>query len=101
MILYNVTSKVEWSIHEEWLLWMKEEHIPEVIATGCFTHSKFLRLIEVDETDGPTYAVQYFAESKANYNRYIENYSTQMRKKVFDKWGTKSMAFRTVMQVVH
>lgn len=101
MILYNVTTKVEWSIHEEWLLWMKEEHISEVIASGCFTHSKFLRLIDVDETDGPTYAVQYFAESKANYNRYIESYSTSMRQKSLEKWGTKCMAFRTVMQVVH
>ncbi len=101
MILYNVTTKVEWSIHEEWLLWMKEEHISEVIASGCFTHSKFLRLIEVDETDGPTYAVQYFAESKSNYNRYIESYSTPMRQKSFEKWGTKCMAFRSVMQVVH
>ena len=45
MIVYNVTSKVTWAIHDEWLQWMKEEHIPEVVATGCFTHAQFLRCL--------------------------------------------------------
>ncbi|HMK05401.1 MAG TPA: DUF4286 family protein [Ferruginibacter sp.] len=100
-IVYNVTIKVDASIKEEWLAWVKEEHIPEVIATGCFTHATILRLLEADESDGPTYAIQYFAESKALYNRYIENFAGIMRQKSFDKWGNKFIAFRSVMQVVN
>lgn len=36
-IVYNVTTKVELSIAEEWLTWLKDEHIPDLIKTGCFT----------------------------------------------------------------
>ena len=68
MIVYNVTIKISHSIHHDWLQWLKEEHIPDVINTGCFTHAVILRLMEVDDTEGPTYAVQYFAESKGLYN---------------------------------
>ena len=57
--------------------------------------------MEVDETDGPTYAIQYHAESKALYNRYIDKFSDDMRKKSIDKWGNQFIAFRSVMQVVH
>ena len=57
-IIYNVTTQSHHSIASQWLQWMKEEHIPDIIATGCFTHAVILRLIEVDETQGPTYAVQ-------------------------------------------
>jgi hypothetical protein len=100
MFLYNVTIKVDWSIHDAWLQWMKEEHMPDVTGTGCFTHHRLLRLLEVDDAEGPTYAAQYFAESKALYNRYIENFSSTMRDKGTQKWGNRFIAFRSIMQVV-
>ncbi|MGG9970645.1 DUF4286 family protein [Ferruginibacter sp. SUN002] len=101
MIIYNVTIKVHESIHQSWLKWIKEEHIPQVIATGCFTHAVILQLLEVDTSEGPTYAIQYHAESKSLYNNYIENHASIMRQKSFDKWGDKFIAFRSVMQVVN
>ena len=101
MIIYNVTIKVEHSIAENWLIWLKENHIPDIIGTGCFTHATVLRLMEVDEAEGATYAVQYHAESNVLYTRYIEKSSDEMRKKGTDKWGDKFIAFRSVMQVVN
>lgn len=101
MILYNVTIKIDSSIDVSWVEWMKEEHMPEMIGTGCFTHFQLLRLIEIDDSEGPTYAAQYFANSKAFYNQYIEKFSAAQHQKEFDKWGSLSVAFRTVMQVVN
>jgi len=101
MIIYNVTIKVQDSIKEDWLSWLKEEHIPEIISTGCYTHANIMQLLEVDDTEGPTYAVQYYAESKGLYNNYIENHAANMRQKAFAKWGNKFIAFRSVMQVVN
>ena len=101
MIIYNVTIKVEPGIATEWLNWLQQEHIPEVIETGCFTRATVLKLLEVDETDGPTFAVQYFAESKALYNQYIEKFAPLMREKKNKKWGNRFIAFRSVMQVVN
>ena len=101
MIIYNVTIKITNTIHADWLQWLKAEHVPEVIQTGCFTHATILRLLEVDDIEGPTYAIQYFAESKGLYNNYIENHAAIMRQKSFDKWGNQFIAFRSVMQVVN
>jgi len=101
MIVYNVTTKITHAIHQDWLQWLKEEHIPDIIQTGCFTHALILRLLEVDDAEGPTYAIQYFAESKGQYNNYIENHAAVMRQKGFDKWGGNFIAFRSVMQVVN
>jgi hypothetical protein len=100
MIIYNVTIKLDESIHQQWLNWLQDIHIPDVIATGCFTKATILRLLEIDDSEGPTYAIQYFAESKANYNRYIEKLAPEMRQRSFDKWGNSFIAFRSVMQVV-
>ncbi len=99
-VIYNVTIKVEASIAADWLAWLKQEHIPEVLATGCFTGQRIVRLLEVDDSEGPTYAIQYEAPSKADYNRYIELHAAGLRDKSFAKWGNRFIAFRSVMEVV-
>lgn len=101
MFIYNVTTKVHHSIADTWLKWTKEEHIPEIINTGCFTHAVILHLFEADDEEGITYAVQYHFENKELYDIYINDYSLALRKKVFDKWGDKFISFRSVMQVVN
>lgn len=101
MFIYNVTTKVDPSIQQAWLHWIKEEHIPEIINTGCFIKGTVMHLLEIDDNEGPTYAVQYIAESKALYNRYIDKFAPLMRQKAIDKWGNKFIAFRSVMQVIH
>lgn len=101
MIIYNVTVKVEPVIAEDWLAWLHKEHIPDILNTGCFVKAIVLKLLEVDDSDGPTYAIQYYAESKSNYNYYIEKFAARMREKGQEKWNGKFVAFRSVMQVVN
>jgi len=101
MIVYNVTTKVEHSVAQAWLTWLQEEHIPDIIATGCFTHAVILHLLETDDMEGVTYAVQYHSANKALYDRYLEQYADEMRSKAMNKWGNKFIAFRSLMEVVH
>ncbi|MFO0414738.1 MAG: DUF4286 family protein [Bacteroidota bacterium] len=100
MFIYNVTVKIDPTIEADWIKWMKEEHIPEVLATGKFFESRFVRLIDVDESEGPTFAAQYTARTKEDYEDYISHFSPELRKKGLDRWGNLFIAFRTVMQVV-
>lgn len=100
MLIYNVTTKVDWSIADDWLEWMKEEHIPAVMNSGCFERHHLVKLLEVDDEEGPTYAAQYFANSRLQYDEYIDNYASKFRGEVISKWGNKFIAFRTLMEIV-
>jgi hypothetical protein len=99
-VIYNVTVKVSNSIAVNWLKWLQQEHVPEVIATGCFTSARIVQLLEVDNDEGPTYAIQYLAPDKQHYEKYISQFASQMREKSFEKWGDQFVAFRSVMEVV-
>lgn len=98
MITYNVTIKVHESIIDEWLQWMRTEHMPELLQTGLFTGYRLSRLLEQDETEGPTYTAQYFCKDITDYNTYISQHAPQMREKGFKKFGDRFIAFRTVME---
>ena len=100
MILYNVTIKVDHSIHTDWLLWMQKEHIPDVLGTGTFREAKCWKLLEVDEEEGVTYAVQYIAATKEDLTHYLEVYAKEMRKRGTDRWGDRFVAYRTIMELV-
>lgn len=101
MLIYNVTVNIEPEVEVEWKQWMKNTHIPEVLATGRFTGSKFLRLLnEVPDATGSTYAIQYYADNIGQIEAYLENEAPAMRKSHDVAFGSKFVAFRTVLEEV-
>jgi len=100
MILYNVTVSVDQDVHEEWLRWMIEVHIPDVMATGHFVENKVMR-IEAFEEGGITYAIQYLAPSRADYDTYQAHHAPRLQQDVLLRYPGKFAAFRTVMEVLH
>ncbi|MFP5039471.1 DUF4286 family protein [Parasediminibacterium sp. JCM 36343] len=100
MFIYNVTTHVAHTIHEAWVAWMQEKHIPDIMGKGCFTKYQFVRILETDEKEGVTYAVQFYANSKALYNRYIELYAPALRQDASKSWGDKTIGFRSLMEIV-
>ncbi len=101
MFIYNISIKVTHAIHNNWLQWMQEVHIPMVMETKCFSNYTFAKLLDIEEDDGLTYSCQYTAQSKADYNRYIDVHSIKLRDETIQKWGNQFIAFRTLMQVVN
>ena len=100
MFIYNVTTQVSLQIHEAWVAWMQEKHIPEVMTKGCFTRFQFVRLLDIDESESVTYATQYYADSKAAYSRYVELYADALREDALKSWGNHAIGFRSLMQIV-
>jgi len=101
MIVYNISLQVNRRINDEWLLWQKMEHIPEVMASGYFIDYKFFHLLEQNEDDAITYIVQYSASSIDHYYQYMDKAAAAFRKKINEKWDDELIAFRTIMEIVH
>lgn len=100
MIVYNVTVRIDLNVHDLWIRWMKEEHIPRVMETGCFVDCKVYRILAEDETEGISYAFQYFANSITDYFNYKENFATALQKESLDLFPGKYSAFRTLLKEV-
>lgn len=99
MIIYNVTINIDDDVHDEWIQWMKSKHIPDVVATGCFSSGTMFKLL-VDEHSGTSYSVQYRAPNMEAINRYLENFAQQMRGDAEKNFGGKFTAFRTLLEEI-
>ena len=100
-ILYNITMQVEKQLLEDWLSWIQLEHIPSIMGTGCFIKHQVLRLMNNNQQDEQTFAIQYFASTIYKFNQFEENFLEHELKKISDKWNTSVMYFTTVMEIVN
>jgi hypothetical protein len=101
MILYNVTIKIDPSIELEWLKWMKETHVLDVMRTGLFTSYRISLLDAVDEDETePCYVFQYTCNNRECLDNYLTNYAPKLRDDVIKIFGDKFFAFRTTMEVL-
>jgi|SRR5579862_4003620 len=100
MIIYNVTIKIDLQVHDIFLRWLKEEHIPKVMQTGCFLEHKMYRILEENTTDGISYCIQYFTNEISTYFDYRTNFAPALQKETQDLFPGMFMAFRTVLKEV-
>jgi len=101
MVLYNITVNIDFDVESDWVKWMKEVHIPNVMATKAFASNKMFKLLnEVPDANGATYSIQYFANNMAILDDYIANKAPALVKEHMDKFGSKHVAFRSVLQEI-
>lgn len=99
MIIYNITVKVDYDIHREWLKWMKDTHIPDVLKTGLFIKNRICKVL-VQEKDGVTYAVQYTCKNIDDYRKYESEHAARLQKEHRERYHDKALAFRTLLEVL-
>jgi len=100
MYIYNVTTNVHESIQKEWLQWMKEKHIPNMLETGKFSNAKMSQVLINEEMGGVTYSVQYTTDSLETLHEYYNENATKLREEATALFKDKIVAFRTELKVI-
>ena len=100
MYIYNVTINVDESIHKEWMQWMQDTHIPEVLATGKFTKALMSEVLVNEDMGGITYSIQFTCLSREILMSYYQEDASTLRASVQSRFGDKFGAFRTEMKIV-
>lgn len=100
-VLYNITTKVTPTIAEAWLQWMQEEHIPAILSTRLFSEHRLLRLLDQDDSEGPTYSLQLIADHRNQYDAYLQQFAPELREASFQKWGNQFISFRSLLEFVN
>nr|WP_315418198.1 DUF4286 family protein [uncultured Pedobacter sp.] len=99
MFLYNVTLILEDAAAEDWLQWMQDVHIPEVMATGLFVSNRLLKVVD-SPNEGVTYCTQYVVETLDNYNKYQETFAPALQAELNEKFKNRFVAYRSLMEFV-
>jgi len=100
MILYNVTVSIDVEVEAEWLAWMKEKHIPDILNTGMFESARIFKVLNEEEVESTSYAVQYLADTMENVEIYHQRYAPALQEEHHARFRGKYAAFRTLLEGV-
>ena len=100
MIIYNVTINIHESVHDQWLSWMQQKHIPEILATGKFSSARIVKVLIEEEMGGTTYSIQYTTDSKETLEKYYQEDAPRLRDEGLRLFGDKMLAFRTELELI-
>ena len=99
MIIYNDTIILEDSIEQEWLSYVKEVHIPAIMATRCFSSHQILTIID-SPNEGVTYCVQYMADTIEKFQEFYNKHLFALQDEHQERFEGKFVMFNTVMKTV-
>lgn len=100
MLLYNVTVGVDKDVEEEWLQYMREKYIKDVLNTGLFVSHKMYKVLH-DQDDGTiSYSVQYFARSIEDIQQYLETFAPTIIEEHRKKFNNRHVTFMTLLDEV-
>ncbi len=101
MVIYAVSIRVNSTVHQAWLDWMRTVHIPEVLRTGCFLHCQMQRVIDPAPTaDQAAYSIRYACSSMEEYQRYRQEFATALQQDHTNRFGGQFTASREVLEEV-
>lgn len=99
-MLYIVFVAVDNDHNAAWFRWMRDEHIGDVLDTGCFTDATFVRDADNDTAAQTAYRVIYRAHSERAFDEYQEAHGERLRAEHVELFGTVTTARRELLPVL-
>lgn len=99
MIVYNETIIIDEAVYDEWLKWMKEVHIPAVMATGYFSSYRILNVID-SPNEGFTTCIQYNTDSEDKFSRFYNQHLHQLQAVHQQRYENKFVLYNTLMETI-
>lgn len=100
MIIYNITIGIDHDVEKEWLSWMKNKHIPDVMACGKFYNYSIFKVLNQEQEAAISYSVQYHAKTIDDVVEYLETYAPPLVEEHKQRYKNKHVAFRTLLEEV-
>jgi len=100
MYVYNITTNIQENVEQDWLHWMQNIHIPEMLETGKFLSAKMCKVLVEEEMGGVTYSVQYMVETKEVLEMYHNEDAVNMNNKANSKFAGQFVYFETEMKLI-
>ena len=100
MLIYNVTINIDESVHDKWLEWMRDKHIPDMLGTGKFSHAKMVKVLVEEDMGGVTYSIQYTTQDRKTLEAYYREDADRLRNDAQHLFPNKFVAFRTELEVI-
>lgn len=98
-LTYAVTVRIDRSLAEEWLEWMRRVHVPQILATGCFRRCTVERQDPEPEEARAAFLLLYQARSPEALERYRASHAPALQRSHSARYAGRFEVSREIREV--
>ncbi len=99
MLIYNETFIIDDTMNDEWLSWIKINHIPSVLGTGAFDGYKMYTILD-SPNEGITYCLQFTTDTVERYSDFYYKHLENIHAAHNQQFEERFALFHTLMETV-
>lgn len=80
MVTYEITATVREDLRDDYLSYMRERHIPDLLATGAFASASLSR------SSPGRYRLRYEAHDRDSLDRYLADHAPRLRAHALERF---------------
>lgn len=100
MIQYQVHVKIDRAIQDDWEMWMRQVHIPDVMKTGLFLRCRIHKAEDSPGAERAHYVFQYDAANRADFERYQKEHSPALQQEHTERYEGRYEAWREILELL-
>lgn len=100
MLIFNTTYKVSNQTIDTWKSWMRQEHIPFMLADKLFSKPQIAKIIGSEDVEGTSFSVQFQIENMEKLSTWHQQNAVIFQNSFQKAFGTEVQFFSTVLEIV-
>lgn len=102
MILLNTTFAVDPTAEHDFINWIRQEYIPEILANDSFSDILFTKIVmpPSSEDHTPSYALHFKAPSEEIASNWLETYGARIFSSINSRHKDKVLPFITILEIL-
>jgi len=100
MLIYNITFLVADKVSDQWVQWVNNSHIPEMVASGYFTEPRLAKVLSDHGQGGTSYSVQYHVADMQELGAWHRKFGSAMERNCASLFGEDVLLFTTVLELI-
>jgi len=100
MLIFNTTFLVSDHVSGQWIKWIREEHIPFMLASKTFSKPQLAKVYTQEDQEGTSYSLQFHVADLHTLENWHIEYAKTFEKQFAEKFGTKVVFFATILEII-
>ncbi len=100
MLIFNTTYQVTSNHTENWIQWIKTEHIPFMMKSDVFLEPQISKIVGSEDESGTSFSVQFKVDNMDTLILWHKQYATEFQDIASAKFGTEVVFFSTVLELI-
>ena len=100
MLIYNTTYQIDINDARNFVIWIHESYIPQVLEHGILKNPRLVRILSHKEQETECFSLQWEVEDSADLHKWHVAQGMKLNEELLRIFKDKVVGFPTLMEVI-